>query len=113
MVAESRELSDPLFPTLLLPLHPAKERVWARGFALGAGSSTPTAFRMPALELPLGTPVEEIMAIGPGWLCVATTSPESRLRALSDDARLEVLEGPASSDRSCYLDLLHGSIQGC
>lgn len=46
MVAESREL----------------------GFALGAGSSTPSNFRMPAVDLPLGTPVEEVMAMGPGWL---------------------------------------------
>ena len=38
------------------------------GFALGAGSSTPSNFRMPAVELPLGTDVEEIMAMGPGWL---------------------------------------------
>eukprot|EP01050_Picozoa_sp_SAG11_P013131 SAG11_NODE_1514_length_4766_cov_8.064067_4_plen_387_part_00 len=38
------------------------------GFAFGAGSSTPSNFRMPAVELPLGTEVDEIMAMGPGWL---------------------------------------------
>lgn len=27
-----------------------------------------TDFRMPAIELPLGTEIEEIMAMGPGWL---------------------------------------------
>jgi len=37
-----------------------------RGFALMAGSSVPVFWRLPALEIPLGTELEEAMVIGAG-----------------------------------------------